>query len=84
MIVVKQLTSEFKIQLITELSNTLLDLFGLYLQIFLVIETFLHMEKLFSIWSTKLRFLPHLTKQTKQKEKLFLKFNFSFCFAPIG
>ena len=44
MIIIKKLTSELEVKLVTELRNALLDLFGLYLEILLVIETRFHTE----------------------------------------
>ena len=44
MIVVKKLTSKFEVQLIAELSNSFLDLFGLYSKILFVIESRFHTE----------------------------------------
>ena len=43
-IVVKQLSSKLQIELVSELSYALLDLFGLYLKIFFVIESRFHTE----------------------------------------
>jgi hypothetical protein len=43
-IVIKKLTSELEIKLVSELSDTLLDLFGLYLKILVVIESRFHTE----------------------------------------
>ena len=42
MIVVKKLSSELEVKLVSELSDTLLDLFGLYLKILLVIKSRFH------------------------------------------
>ena len=44
MIIVKKLTSELEIKLVSELSDTLLDLLGLYLKILVVIESRFHTE----------------------------------------
>ena len=43
-IVIKQLTSKFKVKLVAELGYALLNVFGLYLEIFLVIKTMFHTE----------------------------------------
>jgi len=48
-IIIKQFTSEFKIQFVTELSDALLDLFGLYLEILLVIETYFHISSEYGV-----------------------------------
>ena len=63
----KGFDNEKYLKIQSELGNTLLDTFGLYLEILFVIKTFSHI--ILPIWSTKLRFLPHLTKQKKEKHK---------------
>ena len=42
MVVVEKFTTQLHIELTVELSNALLDMFRLYLEIFLVIESYLH------------------------------------------
>ena len=50
-VVVKQLTSKLKVQLVAELSDTLLDLFGLYLEILFYIKTFSHISLQYGVQS---------------------------------
>jgi hypothetical protein len=65
MVVIKQFTPKFKVQLIAELSDALLDAFGLYLEILFVIKTFSHIFLTYMEYKVTISSLGNKAKKTK-------------------
>ena len=67
MVVVKQLTTQLHVKLTVELSNALLNMLRLYLEIFVVIETYFHNYSVMFGSSRPIPFFLSTTLSTKPK-----------------